>query len=130
MAYRILVTGSRGWEFANTVKEALIFEIASNKEAHKEFVLIHGGCPSGADFQADLIWEAFKNANTPVKILPQEVYPGGNFLTFKERNQYMVDLGAHVVLSFATRWASGTGQTARMARRAGIRVRDFGVDTH
>lgn len=47
----------------------------------------------------------------------------------RARNQHMVNLGADVCLAFATRWASGTGMCARMARKAGILVVDYGVDT-
>jgi hypothetical protein len=131
MLYRILVTGSRAWPYPNTVRHALTYEIAANKETYTQFVLIHGGSPlGGADQQADFVWECFRSAKVPVDILPAEVYPYGKYGTARQRNQMMVNLGANVCLAFATQWESGTGMTARMARRAGIRVRDYGIDTN
>lgn len=61
--------------------------------------------------------------------LPEEAHPADRFPSPRVRNQYMVDLGAAACVACATRWASGTGMCARMARRAGIPVFDLGVDT-
>lgn len=130
MIYRILLTGARDWRFPNTIRQALGSEVFRAK--HEQFtsvVLIHGACPDGADQQADTIWKIFQAADVPIDLWDAETYPGKDFVSFKARNQYMVDLGADVCLAFATRWGSGTGQTARMARRADIRTRDYGVST-
>lgn len=110
---RIIVTGSRNWRNLYAVSRAL-FE-------HGRFgdTLIHGAAP-GADTMADVFWRA---------IGPIERYPAEDFPTPRARNQHMVNLTADVVLAFATEWASGTGMTARMARKAGIPVVDYGVDT-
>jgi len=131
MTYRILVTGSRDWSGpskAGIIRVALT-EIIKTNIRYGEFVLVHGACPKGADRIAHFTWEAFRRAEIPTTLLPAEQYPGELFRSFKERNQHMVNLGADVCLAFATNWASGTGQTARMARRAGIRTLDFGADT-
>ncbi len=128
--YRILVTGSRAWPWPNTVNEALRSEISIHYKTHTDFVLIHGACPfGGADEYADYTWRQFQKMNLGVTIHPAEQYPMSRFIGAKARNQAMVDTNPNVVLSFAEKWASGTGMTARMARKAGIRVRDFGVDT-
>lgn len=128
MTYRILVTGSRDWQGIDEIRVALTDVIKSNIR-YGEFVLVHGACPKGVDLFAHVLWEAFQGARIPTKLLPAEQYPGGAFPSFKARNQHMVNLGADVCLAFATKWASGTGQTARMARRAGIPTIDYGVDT-
>lgn len=128
MTYRILVTGSRDWHDGQAIKDALKTAVRENIR-YGEFVLVHGACHTGADLTAHFVWQAFQQAKVPTTLLDAEQYPGGLFPTFKVRNQFMVDLGADVCLAFATKWASGTGQTARMARRAGIRTIDYGVDT-
>lgn len=127
MTYRILVTGSRDWPDGIEVVMAVRREIIRSRHLPLRkgeapgFVVVHGGCPTGVD--------AAIHAHCIVEGFPVEKYPGKDFPSFKARNQHMVDLGANVCLAFATKWASGTGQTARMARRAGIHTTDFGVDT-
>ena len=127
MSYRILVTGSRDWQEWGVVEAALRREaLAGISREYKPgsqlgVYVIHGDCPTGADAAADVL--------APRMGLMVERYPGNDFPTYKDRNQHMVDLGADVCIAFAAKWASGTGQTARMARKAGIRTIDYGVDT-
>lgn len=90
-------------------------------------VLVHGNC-RGADMMADGIWREWC-AVWPDLFLPPESYPGEDFPSFAARNQHMVDLGADHCVAFAASWESGTGQCARMARKAGIPTTDFGVST-
>lgn len=124
---RILVTGSREWDDPQEIENQLVNAIASTA-GEAPVVLVHGACPFGADSQADRAWRDLIEFGT-WNLLPAEKHPGDQFPSFKARNQHMVDLGASVCLAFATKWASGTGQTARMARKAGIKTLDFGVDT-
>lgn len=113
---RILITGSRGWTDAVTMLRVL----RGAWHLFPEAVLVHGDA-EGADRMAAGIWVSGAR--------PVEAYPAGDFPSPKHRNQHMVDLGADLCLAFAQSWASGTGQCARMARRAGIPVLDYGVDT-
>lgn len=83
-------------------------------------VLVHGDAV-GVDRKAAAFWIGL-GGNT-------ERHPAREHPSPRARNQHMVDLGADVCLAFASRWASGTGMCARMARRAGIPVFDFGVNT-
>ena len=126
MTYRILVTGSRDWTDRSAVLSTIRYALRTEghlpaRTDHHGFVVVHGGCPTGAD--------AIAHAMCVTEGFPVERYPGWEFRSFKERNQYMVDQGADVCLAFALDWASGTGQTARMARRAGIETIDIGVNT-
>lgn len=107
---RILVTGSRKWDDWPLLCQAL--------NVAKPDVVVHGGA-YGADAMAGQ-W-------AKVARLPAEVYPAAG--APRVRNQHMVDQGADVCLAFALTWASGTGMCARMARKAGIPVIDYGVDT-
>jgi YspA, cpYpsA-related SLOG family len=117
MTRRILVTGSRTWTDQSGLRLALFREIIADDG---RTVVVHGAA-RGADTMADRY--ARMTGCQP------EPYPAEDFPSPRDRNQHMVDLGADVCLAFATSWASGTGMCARMARRAGIPVVDFGVDT-
>jgi hypothetical protein len=121
MTYRILVTGSRDWQGTDSIGKALIQAYYAAPGYSPEIVVVHGDCPTGADAKADLL--------ATLHGFQVEKYPGRDFPSFQDRNQFMVDLGADVCLAFAYKWASGTGQTARMARKAGIRTIDYGVNT-
>ena len=113
---RILVTGSRQWNSYSVIYRALV----AVRHPIYPAILIHGNAP-GADSIADHWARQFG--------WRVESYPAKDFPTPRARNQHMVDLGADVCLAFAEKWASGTGMCARMARRAGIQVIDYGVDT-
>ena len=87
-------------------------------------MVVHGGCPTGADAAAG----AFaRQAGIEVEVF--EPNPADGSQRFRIRNQRMVDVGADLCLTFADGWASGTGMCARMARTAGIRTVDYGVNT-
>jgi hypothetical protein len=111
---RILVTGTRnGWDPAE-IWGALV------EHGDEVCTLVHGWA-DGVDRDADFFARGFG--------WEVEVYPADQFESPLKRNEYMVRLGADVCLAFADRWASGTGHCARAARRAGIPVIDYGVDT-
>lgn len=113
---RILITGARDWDRRSLIVAALRDAWRLRPDA----TLVHGGAV-GADQMAAEIWASGG--------LPTEEHPASRFESPRQRNQHMVDLGADVCISFAMRWASGTGMCARMARRAGIPVIDYGEDT-
>jgi hypothetical protein len=46
--YRILGTGSRDWQDQQAVRTALA-EAICKIPADQEIVIVHGGCPTGAD---------------------------------------------------------------------------------
>lgn len=122
MPRRILVTGSRNWTDRDAIQRALL------KHGVDGDTLVHGDCElGGADQIAAELWEP----HGPVE--PHPARRGGAFGSdsgrYRRRNQHMVDLGADLCLVFALDWASGSGQCARMARRAGVRTYDFGVST-
>lgn len=120
--FKILFTGARECNFSyNDIRDALLeaAELAYEQNADL-IVLVHGGAV-GADCLADqvasnLFWDV-------------QIFDAGDFESPRERNQFMVDQGADVCVCFANTWATGSGMTARMARRAGIPVLDFGADT-
>jgi hypothetical protein len=125
MPLRILVTGSRSWTDEAAIDEALRWALSLSTIGPP--VLVHGDCPyGGADLLADRRWRRWMR---DLPLAEPELHPMTDYASPRERNQAMVAAGATVCLAFATRWASGTGQTARMARRAGIWTRDYGANT-
>ncbi len=132
MSLRILITGSREWADKGAIAQALLDafgeygpfidydEQMGRLTAWQSITLVHGAA-RGADAIADRLGEAWG--------LTVERHRARDFPTPLLRNQHMVDLGADVCLAFAQRWASGTGNCARAARKAGIHTVDYGVPT-
>lgn len=116
MTARLLITGARDWPRPTLLRDVLGLAWLAWPGA----VLVNGGA-YGADEQAAAYWDERGG--------PVETYPAATFTSPRARNQHMVDLGATACLAFATRWASGTGMCARMARRAGIPTYDYGAPT-
>ena len=119
---RILITGSRNWTDWVSVDEAIL-EAVRNAAPNFDIpvTIVHGGC-SGADDIAGQVAEFYA--------FEQEVHPADWNTHGKAagpiRNQEMVDLGADICLAFPLGESRGTRDCMRRARKAGIRVRDFG----
>lgn len=110
---RLLITGSREYTDKIEISKAITSNLY---RLPGKLTVIHGAA-IGADTIAD---EVAKELGHQV-----EPYPAEDFASPRARNQHMVDLGADLCISFALKWASGTGMCARMARRAGIPVIDW-----
>ncbi|MDQ3222231.1 MAG: DUF2493 domain-containing protein [Gemmatimonadota bacterium] len=118
---RILITGSRRWDDRLAVDHAIG---RARAQSGDHLVVVHGGCPTGADAAADVYARA-----AGLELEVHEPDPTYGPQRFRIRNQAMVNAGADLCLTFANSWASGTGMCARMARAAGIRTVDYGVPT-
>lgn len=106
---RLLVCGSRNWTDVDAVAERL--------EKYLPSVIIHGGCPSGADRTAAGWAHVFQ--------VPTEVFPANWTLNGKAagpiRNRQMLEEGKpDLVLAFGT--GKGTDGMVRLAEKAGIPV--------
>jgi len=118
---RVLITGSRGWRDETVLWDALT-ELVRDMDP-SEVTVVHGGA-AGVDQLADRGARELgmrRELHMPIR--------GDGPDRYRMRNQRMVNAGADLCLAFADRWASGTGMCARMARAAGIRTVDYGVDT-
>ena len=121
---RVLVTGSRSWKDRKTVWDALWAELEyAHYTLGTELLVVHGGCPTGADDIADR-WAYGMNAmGWPVKV---ERHPADWETHGKAagpmRNQLMVDLGAEVCHAFPLGESRGTRHCMGRAMAAAIPV--------
>lgn len=134
MPARILVTGSRGWTDEEQINRALYDAWAEHHGIPGDIVLVHGGCPTGADAIADRQWRA-RSGGEPVEVHPAD-WSQGRSAGF-QRNAAMVDLGADLCLAFISDCTSprcdkprphpshGATHTADLAEKAGIPVRRY-----
>jgi len=119
---RILVTGSRDWADADVIEEAIIQACRDGYD--RRVVIVHGKCPTGADFLADNIARArgIDREAHPAIWRPNGIYnPQAGLL----RNRKMVNLGACVCLAFIRNGSRGASHCARLAEEAGIPTRRY-----
>jgi hypothetical protein len=126
----ILVTGTRDVKDrakAENLVRSLLSEVVGRVGVHN-LVVIHGA----ADGIDSLFQEVCEDEG-----IETESWPAHLFHHPFARNEFMVNLAmgqrqlGHeaVCWAFAREWASGTGHCARKARRAGLTVTDYGVNT-
>jgi hypothetical protein len=108
---RILVTGSRIWTAAATMRATL----AHWRAVYPDAVLVHGAC-RGADLMAAAMWLGWR---LPVEPHPADWTGHGRAAGFV-RNQQMVAAGADVCLAFIREHSRGAEHTAALAVAAGI----------
>lgn len=120
---RILVTGSRDWEDEALLQEVLFEYLPGRGSEMHTVVLVHGDCPTGADYMAWLNWTANGGSDEPH---PADWKTHGKKAGYL-RNAEMVALGADVCLAFIRNKSRGASMTAALAEEAGIPVRRFEV---
>ena len=107
---RVLVTGSRDWTDARTIRDAL-----DDYFGH-DVVLVSGACPVGADRIAEMFWRRWGGRIERHPADWREHWHGAGF----RRNARMVEAGADVCLAFIRAGSPGASHTASLAQRAGI----------
>lgn len=116
---RVIVTGSRKWADGEAVYEAL-WDVY---EAHGAFELSHGDCATGADAMARHWLEVGgEYVGCTERRFPANWARGPQ--AGPERNRRMVEAGADLVLAFPLPEGSGTQHAMRLAREAGIEVKE------
>jgi hypothetical protein len=130
--YRLLITGSRDWVDKQTVWDALA-PIARALPADQDLVLVHGGCPTGADAMCDEWARGFGAVIERHRAEDFGPWPRCGPI----RNRHMVSLGADEALAFIGPCTSsrcrkprphpshGASNCADLAEQAGIPVRRF-----
>lgn len=124
---RVLVTGSRDWKSWETVWDALYMQVAEGWETG--ITVVHGACPTGADYEAGRWCRMIANYGWPVD---EEPHPAdwnryGKSAGFR-RNAEMVNLGADLCLAFIRNNSKGASMTADLAQKAGIETRIYRED--
>ncbi len=116
--FRVLVTGSREWDDMQELRYALIHAAALRLDS---VVIVHGGCPRGADAMAS---EWARDYGVPAEEHPADWGGLGKAAGFI-RNAEMVSRGADLCLAFYKQGAGnkGTDHCASQAEKAGIPVR-------
>lgn len=145
--YRIGVTGSRYWRKESLVLRALRHTVQEAEMLGLTPVLIHGGCPTGADWMADKIWRSWRwvpevhpadwdscGRGCPSKPhrkarLENDKHHPGTLADWcpgagPRRNRHMISLGMDVLLAFPSgnNPYSGTRNCMLRAEKADIRV--------
>jgi len=138
---RVLVTGSRSWTDEQAVADALLdtwHDITQTIGTQARMVVVHGDCPEGGDAIAKewavgngLVhephpadWSApcdntCSRSHRKTSARHGEYCPTAGH----RRNQFMVDLGADLVLAFHRDGSRGTADCIRRAEAADIPVR-------
>lgn len=126
---RILITGSRDWDDALTIREALA------EHASSDTVIVSGSCPKGADRICEEIAEELglrverhpaqwktHSSDCPPMMTSGSCWQGRDVCKRAgfRRNAEMVKLGADLCLAFIKRNSHGARMTARMAESNGI----------
>ena len=128
--YRVLVTGSRDWTDGPTIWRALA-DTLRPIPINRETVIVHGACPTGADYQADEWGRGFGATIEQHRAEDHGPWPAAG----PRRNAHMVSLGADVCLAFIGPCTSprcrrpdphpshGASGCADLAEQAGIPTR-------
>ncbi|MFF0481078.1 SLOG family protein [Streptomyces sp. NPDC004435] len=117
----ILVTGSRGWTDARKVEREIFRALYEAKTPHREALLIHGACPTGADAQAD---RYAISTGMNVRRFHADWDRHGTRAGYL-RNAAMVARVPDICLAFILDGSRGASMTATLAETAGIETRRF-----
>ena len=124
MTHRILITGSRDFSDKVVIQNAL-YETWVSLGKPTDAILVQGEA-RGADSLCKTCWSYW---GFPVESHPAEWYKFGKFDKRAGilRNEKMVALGADVCLAFPLPQSKGTFHCMRIAERAGIPVKNYGL---
>jgi hypothetical protein len=122
---KLVLTGSRAWDDAKTIRGALDAVARGLVEARDpELVVRHGACPNGADAIADMWVRSWMDSALHVTA---DRHPA-LWRKFGKRagivrNEQMIALGCSLVLAFIRDDSPGATHCAELASDAGIPLR-------
>lgn len=119
---RIIVTGSRDWDLPLVIQETLDYI----RLWQGDFLLVHGGCPTGADDMAEN-WASDRGINTEIH---RAAWARLGKAAGPLRNSEMVNLGANYCVGFPhpDKPSYGTRDCMTKAKKRGIQTWVIGPD--
>lgn len=122
---RVLLTGSRNWDDARTIRAALdAVAFGAEGAGYDRLIVIHGACPNGADAIADMWVRSWPLGELTVTA---ERHPANWQQKGRRagivRNEAMVKAGADLCLAFIRDDSPGATHCAERAGEAGIPLR-------
>ncbi len=124
---RVLVTGSRRWDDALTIRQALdAVAFAAISGGYARLIIVHGACANGVDAIADMwvrswtVHELHVTAERHPALWREHGKRAGIV-----RNQKMVRLGADLVLAFIRDDSPGATHCAEVSGEAGLPLQIF-----
>jgi hypothetical protein len=121
---RVLVTGSRTWDDAKTIREALeAVAYGATGGGVEVLTVVHGACPNGADELADQ-WVRYFNG--PITVTAERhpaLWQKFGKRAGMVRNEQMIAAGADLVLAFIRDDSPGATHCAELASDRGIPLR-------
>jgi hypothetical protein len=122
--YRVLLTGSRTWDKPQVIRRMLDQKRTTAEAQGYTFVLVHGGCPLGAD---EIGHQWAKDTDTAVEVFPADWKLHGRSAGHI-RNSAMIDTRPDEVIGFLRDDSRGTGGCLREARSRGLSVTQVDYD--
>jgi len=123
---RVIVTGSRSWDDAKTIRLALeAVADAAIAAAVPMVTIVHGACPNGADELADQWVRWYRGGTLVLAERHPALWRKFGKRAGMVRNEQMVARGADLVLAFIRDDSPGATHCAELASDAGIPLRVF-----
>lgn len=124
--YRVIVTGSRDFTNGVIIEDSLSFLRATYGAIGVRLVVVHGDCPTGADWYARNWAERRAHVSLPVIHEPHPAdWKTHGKAAGPIRNEEMASLGADVCLAFPLGESRGTRDMINRARNRGIEVVEY-----
>lgn len=137
---KILVTGSRNWQYLNPVNDLLdqiLLEFLSDiahgrREVTESFTVVHGACPNGADAMASA-W-VNDSCRPPFGVtVDEERWPAkwdifGKVAGFVRNHLMVANAKPDICVAYIRDNSSGSTDCAGRAREAGVPIRVFRAD--
>lgn len=123
---RVLVTGSRDWAKESMVHLVLNYVLSMALEHGYSLEIVHGGCPTGADFFAKRWVDQMKMMGFPVDEDPHPAdWKRYGLGAGYRRNAEMIHGGVDLCLAFIHNESQGSSRTADLAEKYYIETQRY-----
>lgn len=125
---RILITGSRDWPDMEKVAfeiEQAVEELQKDADFDRYVTIIHGACEYGGADTMAAAWAVEKGYEIEAYPVGEKSKATHGNRAYFLRNLAMVKSGADMCLAFNKNNSRGTTMTIKLAKEAGIPVKEF-----